>query len=175
MNMNKHVPAAVDFEVASAASRLSSILRGWTGQALEDPASARYRFVVSDGDAFAGDFWEWLFSHDDDALRTLEPVQFRDGSLTGCAVRDCLPRCGRSSSVAAVKYDGFGENAGRCVWVAQWESHFIPQEPDLEVEALRGGGFAVRWSPRAEAKADVIDSLVCFVVRNGYSMEPEED
>ena len=97
MNMNKHVPAAVDFEVASAASRLSSILRGWTGQALEDPASARYRFVVSDGDAFAGDFWEWLFSHDDDALRTLEPVQFRDGSLTGCAVRDCLPVRGLSA------------------------------------------------------------------------------
>ena len=167
--MSKHIPAAADFEVASAASLLSSILRGWTGQALEDPASARYRFVVADDDAFAGDFWEWLFSHGDEALRTLAPVRFRDGSFTGCAVRDCLPRCGQDVSVAAAKYDG------RCVWTAQWESHSIPQEPDLEVETLRGGGFAVRWSPRAEAKADVIDSLVCFVVRNGYSMEPEED
>ena len=79
MNMNKHVPAAVDFEVASAASRLSSVLCGWTGQVLEDPGHARYRFVVADGDAFAGDFWEWLFSHDDEALRSLVCFVVRNG------------------------------------------------------------------------------------------------
>lgn len=172
--LSNHVPAAVDFEVASAASRLASVLCGWTAQALDDPASARYRFVVTDGDAYAGDFWEWLFQREDESLRSLEPAVCRDGAGVGRAVRGCLPRCRHGVlSVAAVCV--VGEAPGRCVWKAQWGSHSLPQEPDLEVEAMRGGGFAVRWSPRAEAKADVMDWLVSFVVWNGFEMKPEED
>ena len=129
---------------------------------------ARHSFVVQDMHAFAGDFWRFLFRHEDRRLRMLDPQARPDGTFAPDEAR------GRHSSTgrlyAALAY----VNDGDCAeYALQFNATSVSAEPDVEVEALPPGGFAVRWSGSAESKARVLDSLVMFAVRHGFSLMPE--
>ena len=129
---------------------------------------SRRSFVVQDNHAFAGDFWRFLFRHEDRRLCMLDPEARPDGTFAPAEA------CGRHSSTGRLYAALAFVNERDCVeYALQFNAKSVSAEPDVEVEAMPGGGFAVRWSGGAERKASVLNALVSFAIENGFSVMPE--
>ena len=130
---------------------------------------ARHAFIVQDIDAFAGDFWRFLFRGERRRLRLLDPEARPDGTFSPAEASGRDSHCHVFAALAYV-------NERDCVQYAlQFNASSVSAKPDVEIEAMPDGGFAVRWSGSAEAKADVTHALVSFVLKYGFTLEPEED
>lgn len=163
-----------DFHLCASVNALSAVMTGWTSLACDAPEDARWAFVVPDEDAFSHDFWAALVKDwDFGPLNSHAPVVMPgvSGCLTPETLYDELPAGNPSVSVAYPSEFSHGMT----VYACQWGSHDLPPVPDLEVEPLERGGFAVRWAKVAETVMSVMDHLVAFVVANGFAIEPEEE
>lgn len=130
---------------------------------------ARHAFAVQDMDAFAGDFWRFLFRGERRRLRLLDPEARPDGTFSPAEASGFDSHWHRYAALACV-------NERDCVqYSLQFNARSVSAEPDVEVEAMPDGGFAVRWNGSAEQKADVMHALVSFVLKYGFTLEPEEE
>lgn len=124
-------------------------------------------FVVQDMDAFAGDFWRFLFRGERRRLRLLDPEALPDGTFSPA---EASGRDSHWHAYAALAY----VNGRDCVQYAlQFNAKSVSAKPDIEVEAMPDGGFAVRWNGLAESCAGVLNALVSFVIEHGFAVMPE--
>ena len=128
---------------------------------------SRHSFVVQDMDAFAGDFWRFLFRGERECLRLLDPEARPDGTFSPAEASGRDSRWRAYAALACV-------NGRDCVeYALQFGVKSVSAEPDVEVEALPDGGFAVRWNGLAESHAGVFNALVSFVIEHGFAVMPE--